>query len=546
MLWVLSFKLARAQYTVLQEEEGCYEYGLGDFTNETACYEYAAEQGTSAITLPGIFGLYGCAWKVDIADPSIFFSTDGNSVDFGGKVGYEMICVGVTTTTPTTTWDASLWSVTAAGSSCSSVGLTDITDEDICGGVGDKLGLASSDVVSVPNMGIYGCAVSETHNLLVFSLDGELGWENSAYRSICSGTTSTSTETTVTVTTRTSSTLTSISVPRSFTLAPPDRECSLYGFEDITDRILCAAAASSVFELSLGTDDVTVIDDDLGWYGCMWSLDHSQAVLGASSTRSDVAPDHRRLCVGEWGYENYHVLNAGVSCTEVDHLDTITELETCSSYALLEHGQASPDEFDLGVQGCWYFEGTQRVIFSQSSVVSNRTFTDYRNICLGVYQVYPEDYTIAAQGTTCADISLTTLSDRKICMLYASALGINFSDSDQVGLYGCMYFEPVGQVVFSSAAVGGQLSDYRSVCEGSTTTTTTDTTTTTLSSTSSSAITADVAAVEPSAKTAGTWQMAVVVLVILGGLGIVIVLIGCMVPKFTRTRGPEGSPPTAV
>jgi hypothetical protein len=538
VFWVLSFRLAFAQYTRLQENEGCYEYGLGDFTNGTACDEYAVEQGVSMVTLPALFGLYGCAWKVDISVPSIFFSTGGNSVDFGGLIGYEMMCVGTTTTTTTTTWDSSLWSVTSAGLSCSSAGLTDIADASTCGLVGEKLGLASSDVVSVPNMGIYGCAASEAHNLLVFSLDGELGWENAAYRSICIGTTSTSTYTTVTISSLTSTTLTSLTVPRSFTLIPPDRECPLYGFEDITDRLLCALAASSVFELSLGTDDVTVIDDDLGWYGCMWSLDHSQAVFGASSTRSDVAPDHRRLCVGEWGYENYHMLNAGVSCAEVDHLDTITELETCSSYALLDHGQASPDEHDLGVQGCWYFEGTQRVVFSPSGVVSNKTFTDYRNICLGVYQIYPEDYTVAAQGTTCADISLTTLSDRKICMLYASALGLNFSDSDQRGLYGCMYFEPVGQMVFSSATVGGQFSDYRSVCEGSTTTTTTGTST-------SSAINADEAALaEPSAKTAGTWQLAVVVLGMLGGIGIVIVLIGCMVPRLTRGQGE--SPPIAV
>jgi len=288
---------------------------------------------------------------------------------------------------------------------------------------------------------------------------------------------------------------------------------------------------------------VSVIDDDLGWHGCMWSLDHSQVVFGNSVAGSGVPQDHRRLCVGEWGYEHYHMLPTGVGCAEVEHLDTITELQRCSSYALAEYSQASLEEHALGAQGCWYFEATGRVVFSPSGA-SGAAFADYRSICLGIYQIYPEAYTVAARGATCADISLTALSDRKICLSYALAVGLNFSDTDQVGLYGCMYFEPVGQVVFGSAALVGQpprFSDYRSVCEGSTTTTTG----TTLSSTSSTSTEVMALTVElPEVKTAGAWQMTVVLLFISGGLGSLAVLAGCMMPK--PTRGPVRSLPSAV
>ncbi|CAK0873746.1 unnamed protein product, partial [Prorocentrum cordatum] len=234
--------------------------------------------------------------------------------------------------------------------------------------------------------------------------------------------------------------------------------------------------------------------------------------------------------------DHYHALPAGVPCSQVDHLDTITELELCTRYALQEHGQASPDEQDLGAQGCWYFERTQRVIFSQSGV-SDASFTDYRSICLGVYHIYPEAYTVAPQGTTCADISLTTLSDGKICRSYANALGLNFSVSDQMGLYGCMYLGPVMQVVFSSSAVSGQhpeFSDYRSVCEGSTTTTTG----TTLSSSSSTTLSTYVAptAEQIATKAAGTWQTAVIVLIVLGGIGFLVMMIGCMVQRAHQLR----------
>ncbi|CAK0814705.1 unnamed protein product [Prorocentrum cordatum] len=98
--------------------------------------------------------------------------------------------------------------------SCWRLGLQDTLDESLCRTFAeDSLGLDTGtqySVISGFNMGYYGCFYDAGLNAVIFSVDGDEGYESPAASSICIGST-TSTTTTTSATSSTTSTTTSTS-----------------------------------------------------------------------------------------------------------------------------------------------------------------------------------------------------------------------------------------------------------------------------------------------------------------------------------------------
>jgi hypothetical protein len=219
--------------------------------------------------------------------------------------------------------------------------------------------------------------------------------------------------------------------------------------------------------------------------------------------------------------KKHHLLQASETCDSFG-LHNIVDYEDCLHYATMVHNVATiTSNYDLGASGCWLFNptGAQKGIVFSASGDGGQELNDYARVCYGTLQVDPELYTRLGTGEACEEQSLQDITDEAECLAYAQAMGLNSStidaDTGFDAFYGCLYFSPAPQIVFSLQGSRGQkFNDYQSVCFGA------------LDPSTTVPLTAG--AFEEQATAAGTWQVLIVILVAAFIMGICALCLICL------------------
>ncbi|CAK0788758.1 unnamed protein product [Prorocentrum cordatum] len=318
----------RQPYSLLPPDQSCASYQLADVLSEDECFGDAVQHNRvglgdkQTIGKPTWDGMsfYGCVYNIE-ADLVMFNDQSPNPSYTSTQ--QQNICLGVATTTTSSTFTITSSSTLSSSETRSSTSPTSSTSET-------TTTRTSRTLTSISEISV--TSISETSSTSATSISETSSTATSRTLTGTSTTsisetssTVTSTGTTITGTTSTSeSSITATTVSNThqpYSLLPPDQSCASYQLADVLSEDECFGDAVQHNRVGLG-DKQTIGKptwDGMSFYGCVYNIEADLVMFNDQSPNpSYTSTQQQNICLG-------------VATTTTSSTFTITSSSTLSS-----------------------------------------------------------------------------------------------------------------------------------------------------------------------------------------------------------------------
>ncbi|CAK0866722.1 unnamed protein product, partial [Prorocentrum cordatum] len=491
---VVATTTSHEDYTLLSAGQTCYEAGMQDVTNPSECFGSAmASVGLSPAQTQSFEG-FGFAFTcVHSSSSNAVYFADSSSADAQPNSGYQYICIGILTTSDSSTTTISTsattgTSMTSIVTSSTSLPPTSSTTASSANGISSASETSSMTRTSVSSTTEITTTSITSTTIIVETTEAAIATapeeSTSAVDTIVDTITISSSATTSLTATATmpglsanspindSTTLTTSGM--TYSLLEGGTSCYEVGLSDVSSSAECFGSASS----SAGLHSVATIyiaTPSVG-FSCIYETSLNMVVFAlAAGSDTQTEPSWRYICPGTFTTTVSSTVSTTASGTTISATTaSVTSATEGPGYSLLQPGQtchelglddisSSSDCFDsaapaVGVTSsvqtylpgttfkvsCVFDAASNLLVFSESTGAGTEGSSQYQFVCLGTYtSTETSTATATASATTVTATTVTTTMSSSATSLLTTTSATTTSHQDYTLL-------PAGQTCYEA------------------------------------------------------------------------------------------------